>query len=261
MSINRGIPIVNLPNEYMNGLQNTWVDENSLTIGPGSARDSTNTYDIVLNNTITLDITHTGVNGVDVGPASTDVWYYIYVISDPVSGNPTGSLLSLNLLTPPAMPFGYSAFRLIGALYYHSGGNGFQNFYQTGASNDRKFIYDGGYNVTGGAVAVPSTVTPLDLGVAVPPINGTVVHMGCLQFVGAGGTANQHIITFANSQATSPYPFPYAVTGGGTTGSTAFGAFIINITASDGVVADVDWSSNATTDTAVVGVFWYEMDL
>lgn len=109
----RGIPIVNLPFLYVENLFFT-CGGNSVFISAGQCRDITNTYDMILNAPIALDMTKHGFNGLDNGVLAYDTMYYLVLISDPISGNPTGAMMTLNPANP-LMPFGYSAFRCIGA--------------------------------------------------------------------------------------------------------------------------------------------------
>ncbi len=89
MSTNRAVPILNLPNGYLNGLASTNGDSNNLiSIQPGQCRDASNSYDIVSENELILDINVAGLNGVDLLPATGSSWYYIYLILDPTGKNP-----------------------------------------------------------------------------------------------------------------------------------------------------------------------------
>ena len=115
MAINRSVPIVNQPNLYMDGLRFATVGGNQMQLFAGECRDSTNTYDMQLTSSILINPTVVGVNGLDTGVLVASTVYYIYLISDPVSGNPTAALLSTSK-TAPVMPYGYGAFRIIGGV-------------------------------------------------------------------------------------------------------------------------------------------------
>src|SRR3990167_3439050 len=101
--------IVNQPFLYINDMKvsnNATTPNTKLDIAAGICRDSTNTYDINLgnyldmlasgtaNSSTTLDAGTTGVDGLDTGTLGATKIYYVYVISDPVSGNATGTILS-----------------------------------------------------------------------------------------------------------------------------------------------------------------------
>ena len=79
---------------------------------------------------ITVDITSSGVNGLDTGSEAADTWYYIFMIYNPSSGLVRG-LLSASA-TSPTMPSGYTKKRLVGAVR-NDGSSNFRQFLQTGA--------------------------------------------------------------------------------------------------------------------------------
>ena len=98
-----------------------------LDISAGICRDQTDTYDLNLGNydnfnngqaanSVTLvNAAVNGINGLDTGSLAASTLYYVYVVADPVKGNPTGAMLSLAAPSVgPLMPFGYSASRHIG---------------------------------------------------------------------------------------------------------------------------------------------------
>ena len=113
MAINRAVPIVNLPFLYLENLFFT-CGASSVFISTGQCRDSSNAYDMVLNAPIAINAAVNGVNGLDQGVLAYDTMYFIVLISDPVTLLPTAARLT-TAPTNPLMPFGYSAFRVIGA--------------------------------------------------------------------------------------------------------------------------------------------------
>lgn len=85
------IPMVNLGNLYINGMQLSWTSTTVVTVQQGQARDSTNTTDIVLtypplnNGTsvttpFTISTTVSGAGGVDTGTIAASTAYAVYAI-------------------------------------------------------------------------------------------------------------------------------------------------------------------------------------
>ncbi|MCW1908629.1 MAG: hypothetical protein KIH63_004780 [Candidatus Saccharibacteria bacterium] len=85
-------PVVNKGLSYLNGLQMTWTDTDTLTIAQGQCRNSTNVNDIVLarpplnNGTavttgFTISTAVVGAGGLDVGTMANNTHYAVYVIS------------------------------------------------------------------------------------------------------------------------------------------------------------------------------------
>ena len=76
---------------------------------------------------LTVDITASGVNGLDTGSEASSTWYYLWVI---YNGTTVAGLLSISA-TAPTMPSGYTFKGLVGAVYNDSG-SAFDKFHQVG---------------------------------------------------------------------------------------------------------------------------------
>lgn len=219
------VPIVNLPFFYINGavLSNDATTPNTkLDLSAGIMRDSTNTYDMNIGNyngqtnpsasanvSTTIDCGVNGLNGLDTGSLGTSKVYYIYVVSDPVSGNPSGAMASLAAPSVgPLMPFGYSAFRHV-AFAVTDSSNHFLKFYQSGFNSSRLFMYDAPISV--GTTSSQASYTAVDLTKFVPLINNTPVWINysfsgtaadTLSLQGGASTGDQVVIEAqVNSQA------------------------------------------------------------
>lgn len=183
------VPIINLPFFYINGaiLSNDATTPNSkLDLSAGLMRDSTNTYDMNIGNyngqvnpsasanvSTTIDCGVNGLNGLDTGSLGASHVYYIYVVSDPVSGNPSGAIASLaGPSTGPLMPFGYSAFRHV-AYAVTDGSSHFLKFWQSGQNSSRVFTYDAPISV--GTTNATATYADIDLTNFVPLVDNLVV--------------------------------------------------------------------------------------
>lgn len=193
------VPIVNLPFFYINGALVSTVSAHTsqLSLSAGIMRDSSNTYDMNIGNfngqvnpnaaanvATTIDCATTGLNGLDTGTLGVSKVYYIYVVSDPVSGLPSGAIASLAApATGPLMPFGYSAYRHVG-FAVTSSGSVFLKAYTTGVNSTRLFFYDAPISV--GTTATQASYTAIDLTKFVPLINNIPVYLN----VSLSGTAN-----------------------------------------------------------------------
>lgn len=104
--------IVGLHVENNAGTPLTIVD-----IVAGEAMSDDGSFLIVSGGTLVVDITATGINGRDTGPAVTNDWYGLWAIADSSGVAPVAGLLSLSFteggLTFPA---GYDVARRVGAI-------------------------------------------------------------------------------------------------------------------------------------------------
>lgn len=173
------VPIVNLPFLYVNGLEITndaTTPDEIINIAAGQCRDSTNTYDMVLNDAIDVDVTLAGAGGLDTGTIAASKVYAVYLISDPVTGLETKGMLSLSL-TAPLMPFGYSAFRLIGYVVTDSSAD-ILLMIISGNNNFRLFTFDVPA-ATGVATGSSATYADVTLTTLVPAVENLPVLVEC----------------------------------------------------------------------------------
>lgn len=196
---NYAVPIVNLPFYYINGAIPSTVSAHTsqILLSAGQMRDSTNTYDLNIGNfngevnptatanvATTIDCTTNGLNGLDTGSLGVSKVYNVFVVSDPVSGNPSGAIISLGTPTVgPLMPYGYSAFRHVGYAVTSSG-SVFLAGYTAGNNNARIFMYDAPISV--GTTSTAASYTAIDLTKFVPLVNNLPVYFN----LSVSGTAN-----------------------------------------------------------------------
>lgn len=112
------------PNGHLHGLRmsnNAASPQSQITIEAGSARDSTNTFNIDLGFAMSGVLQPSGSwsagsggNKLDTGSRAASTWYHVFVIYK-VSNGGGDFLISLSP-TMPAMPLGYSGFRRIGSI-------------------------------------------------------------------------------------------------------------------------------------------------
>ena len=174
------IPIVNGPNQYVSGLRvslpgaTPTAASATLNISAGEARDSTNLNDIILeaaSSPATVDITLSGVGGLDTGVGAINSLYAIYIIGDSTKFRETAGLLSRNH-TAPILPFGYDMVRRIGVA--RTGGTVvFLPFNQSGTDQTRSYTLDDKISlVAAGTGTTPQTV---DVSEFVPHINTSIL--------------------------------------------------------------------------------------
>lgn len=177
------------PVSYINGLSisNDPTTPNTiLNVGPGVTIDSSETFQMINKNTLLVNSAFNGLNGLDSGTFTAAKVYAVYLVSDPVTLQPTAAMLSLSY-SGPLMPFGYSAFKLIGFATTASGSAVFLKGYWTaGNSGYRLFMYDAPYAtaITAGA---STTYAPVNLISSVPNINNIPILVGAVFTPSAAG--------------------------------------------------------------------------
>ncbi len=175
MSLKPQLPIINLGALYANGCVHGVVagSPNNLSITAGQLRDSTNTFDIVVDSPLTLSTTTSGVGGLDMGTVAVNTFYAVYVIYDVTQANPPAALLSLSS-TQPLMPslngVTYSHFRLIGYIKTSLAVIDILGFRIIGTGNDRKHMWDNVIKVL--SAGTDTVYTPVSLNGGIPNIMG-----------------------------------------------------------------------------------------
>lgn len=142
--------VVNAGTKYVNGLNLSRLAGTpllSFNLDSGSARNSTNINDMVLSAPVTLDLTQTGPNGIDVGPVAEKA-YAVYLIDDSTKYEEAAGLVSLDF-TQPNLPVGYDMYRLIGLIHIDDLGGGAEivPFLSYGAKETKSIYYQHAFNV------------------------------------------------------------------------------------------------------------------
>ncbi len=135
---------------YINGavISNDATTPNTvINVSSGIMRDQSNTIDInlgdyLVTDTVTVvDSANVGANGMDEGILQASKVYYVYVIADSSTNNPTAAIISLNdAATGPVMPYQYNCYRHIGFVHTDSSVN-FISATWLGSANLRSMIY------------------------------------------------------------------------------------------------------------------------
>lgn len=129
---------------YSSGLMisnDNFVPTKRISVSSGIITDSTATFQLSLPSSVIVDARYNGVNGIDTGSLVASTVYAVFIVADPINQNNTGCLISLSY-TAPYLPYGYSAFALIGYLTTDSSANILRGFWSTGNSSLRQFTYD-----------------------------------------------------------------------------------------------------------------------
>lgn len=217
---------------HIYGLNIRYNSASQIKIETGTCSDDGYTYAIDNNSEITVDITASGVNGLDTGSESSSTWYYVWIIKNITTGAVRG-LLSTSY-SSPTMPSGYTVKRWIGSVRNDSSGD-FLKVYMTGNGNVREYTYDD-YTVT----------TVLNNGTAF----STWTDVDCSAFVPSTSTyLKAYVITVNVADTTCKIEFR-------PNGSTSSGQIALqgHIRTSGSIVCNTDSSqvieyTNATTDT------------
>ena len=112
-----------------------------LDIGVGTILDSTATFQLTNSATIVIDATQNGLNGLDTGSLQASKVYCVYLVADPVTLQTTGAMISLSY-TAPLLPFGYSAFSLIGYVTTDAAVHFLKGYWTVGNGSSHLFMYD-----------------------------------------------------------------------------------------------------------------------
>jgi hypothetical protein len=161
---------------YANGLKitNDATTPNSvIDIATGSILDSTGVYQLSVDSVLSPSTASSGLNGLDTGTVAASKVYAVYVVADPITQQATGAMYSLSL-TGPLMPFGYSAYALIGFVVTDSSANILVGTWTAGNNSRRSFFFDAPI-ATAVTAGNATTYTAVNLTAFVPALQDTPV--------------------------------------------------------------------------------------
>lgn len=166
------------PFYYANGLNlsNDATTPNSIiNVATGSIQDSTATYQIQVTTALTASLLVSGIGGLDTGTIAASSVYAVYVIADPVTLQAPALVFSLSL-TQPLMPFGYSAFAVVGYVATDASSHILKGYWSSRNSTTRLFMFDApqATSITAGAA---TTYTNVNLIKFVPALNNLPVYI------------------------------------------------------------------------------------
>ncbi len=165
-----------LPFSYMNGLvisNNATTPNTKFDISAGKCKDSTDTFDIISGETITVDATASGINGLDTGTFAASKVYNVFIVGSPISGQVTCAMMSLSAI--PLLPFGYNVYKLIGYIVSNASTQ-FLPAYWFGDRNNRKMIFDAP-QATAVTAGNATSYTGVALTTLVPAVSNTPVYV------------------------------------------------------------------------------------
>lgn len=165
------VQFAQVPWGYATGLKITndaTTPNTKLNIAAGSILDSTGVYQLTNSASVTIDTGTTGLNGLDTGVLLASRLYYLYIVADPVTQQTTGAIASLS--ATPLLPFGYSAYALVGYAFTDGSVHFLKGYWTAGKTNYRKFAYDApiatavtaGNSASFAAVALTNFVPPVE---------------------------------------------------------------------------------------------------
>ena len=129
---------------YFNGLAistDATTPNTKLGVAAGSCLDSTGTFQMTLSSGVVINGAANGLNGLDTGSLVLSTVYAVYLVSDPVTQQATGAMLSTSL-TSPLMPFGYSAWSLIGYVATDASVHFLKGYWKDNDTALRLFLFD-----------------------------------------------------------------------------------------------------------------------
>jgi hypothetical protein len=161
-----------LPTDYITDQKGSYFTASQVQIATGKSRDDTDTDDIVVAATLTVDISTTGANGRNSDTAEqASKWYSMNVIKNPTSGVVAGFLINEDDIGGFTFPAGYTLKRHIGWIRNNGASNLRRGRYY-GKGRYRVWIYNETRNnvtaLLNGGVTLPAYGT-VDCSEWIPP--------------------------------------------------------------------------------------------
>jgi hypothetical protein len=132
------------PFYYVNGLKlsnDATTPLEILNVSAGTIIDSSATYQLSSTAVMKASLLVSGLGGIDTGTVAASSVYAVYMVSDPVSAQPSGIMFSLSLVQP-LLPFDYSAYALLGFIATDSSSHILPGVWSDNDAARRLFIFD-----------------------------------------------------------------------------------------------------------------------
>lgn len=139
-----------------------WLTAATVRIIPGQRLSSDDSTIMEWGVNLNIDITSSGVGGLDAGVEANNTWYYVYVIYNPTTNTYNGLLSTSS--TTPTLPAGYTKYRRVGSIR-NDGSSDIIRFTQ---KNDMFYFYDE-QTIINGTVVARNTWHTISYAAAVPP--------------------------------------------------------------------------------------------
>ncbi len=171
---------------YFNGLgisNDATTPNTKLDIAAGSCLDSTGTFQLTLSSPVVINAASVGLNGIDTGVLAVSTVYKVFLVCDPVTQQASGAMISASAI--PLLPFGYSAYALIGYVTTDSSAHFLAGYWSDNDSARRTFTYDA--PIIALNAGTQTGYTGVALTAFVPPVANTSVYMYMLFAANAAG--------------------------------------------------------------------------
>lgn len=171
----RAFPYSSFIPYYTNGLgisNDATTPNTKLDVAIGTCVDSTGTFQIALTAPVVINAANTGLNGIDTGTFAASTMYNVFLIADPVTLQPSGCMISAAAI--PLLPFGYSAYALIGHAATDASIHFLPGYWSAGNGRNRLFMYDAP-QATAITAGNATTYTAVDLTALVPLVDNLPV--------------------------------------------------------------------------------------
>lgn len=159
---------------YFNGLgisNNATTPNTLLNVAAGSCLDSTGTFQLTLAAAVVINAAANGLNGLDTGTFAVSTVYKVFVVFDPVTLQAAGAMISVS--ATPLLPFGYSAYALIGYATTDASAHFLAGYWSDNDSARRTFTYDA--PIIALNAGTQTSYTGVALTAFVPPVANTPV--------------------------------------------------------------------------------------
>lgn len=159
---------------YFNGLgisNNATTPNTLLNVAAGSCLDSTGTFQLTLSSAVIINAATNGLNGLDTGTFAVSTVYKVFVVFDPVTLQAAGAMISVS--ATPLLPFGYSAYALIGYATTDASAHFLLGYWSDNDSARRTFTYDA--PIIALSAGAQTSYTGVALTAFVPPVANTAV--------------------------------------------------------------------------------------
>lgn len=236
------------------GFQMAYETTTTFTVSAGNVPNSDFKNIIQFDSTVTVDITASGINGLDAGTIAASTKYYVFVIgssNNPLDDNggykvpsslyPAGVIISTS--ATPSLPFAYDMFKRIGFIYT-DGSSHVVPFYQSGSGSERVMQYVNEFSELAGGTS--ATYAAIDVSSSVPLAGLTALLRLTVAPTAASDSVN--VATYGSTPTVGNAMLAGAVAGV----SVAAGPFPV-ITGDNGGAASLNYKVNGSAFVSVVG--------
>lgn len=132
------------PFYYVNGLRlsnDATTPLEIINVSAGTILDSSATFQLSSTSVLKASLLVSGLGGIDTSSVAASSVYAVYLVADPVTLQASQIMFSLSL-TGPLMPFGYSAYALLGFVATDASSHILAGYWSDNDAARRLFIFD-----------------------------------------------------------------------------------------------------------------------